>query len=106
MQSAKKMHDDANTVTINDPFIVVPEARELKIVEDNVFCSTDYKSQIWPLEEQRRKQQEMALQYDELCALLQKKMEVKDHESKAEIIKERMRRRLAERKALKSGAAK
>lgn len=91
----KERVGELNTVTINDALITNPEARPLKIVEDVSFCSEDYKSQIWPLEEQRRKQQEMALQYDELCKLLQEKMAVRrDHESRVDEIKARMRRKL------------
>lgn len=94
-----KSGGDVNTVTINDSFITVPETRPLKIVEDVGFCSEDYKTQIWPLEEQRRQQQKLALEYDDLCRLLEKKMAVRnDHESRAEAIKARMRLRLEERK--------
>lgn len=90
---------ELNTVTINDPLITVPEQQPMKIVQDVDFCSEDYKSQIWPLEEQRRRQQEMALQYDDLCRLLQEKIAVRnDHESRAEAIKARMRRKLEDRK--------
>lgn len=95
----QKQSGEVNTVTINDPLVTMPEKMPLKIVQDVDFCSEDYKSQIWPLEEQRRKQQEMALQYDELCQLLQKKLETRnDHESRGDAIKERMRRKLEERR--------
>lgn len=89
---------EVNTVTINDSFITVPEAKPLKIVEDVNFCSADYKTQIWPLEEQRRQQQKLALEYEDLCRLLEKKMAVRnDHESRGDAIRERMRRKLEER---------
>jgi len=93
---------DVNVVTINDPLITVPEKQPMKIVQDVSFCSEDYKSQIWPLEEQRRRQLEMALQYDELCDLLKKKMSTRnDHESRGDAIKERLRRKLEESRARK-----
>lgn len=96
---------DVNLVTIKDSLITSPEEQPLKIVKDEIvdFNGCDYKSQIWPIEAQRAREQEMALQYDELCQLLQQKLNKqnnvgRDHNSRAEAIKDRMRRKLEDKK--------
>lgn len=91
-----KQPEEVNTCT---SIVTVPEAKPLTVVHAPPIVSEDYRSQIWPIEEQKRKQLEMALQYDELCQLLQKKLTTdNDHNSKAETIKARMRRKLEAKK--------
>lgn len=85
-----------NTCTLNQPIVSNPPAQPFHIDFNN---PQDYKTQIWPLEEQKREQLQLASQYDDLCRLLQQKLNMpKDHNSRAEQIKDRLRRKLEAKK--------
>lgn len=89
----------ANTVSY-DGIVTMPEKEPVKIVHD-ILNSGDYASQIWPIEEQKRRQREMAERYDELCGILQSRMNIAtppDHNSRAEEIKARLRKKLEAKK--------
>jgi hypothetical protein len=89
-----------NTVTMDKMFSASDKDENPygKVCSMN-FNSPDYKSQIWPLEAQIEKERKIAEQYDELCAILQKKLSTgADHNSRAEEIKARMRKKLEAKK--------
>lgn len=78
----------------SNSIVTMPEPNEIKIVHTDPWRG-GLAGQIWPVEEQKRQQKEMALRYDELCGLLQEKMQVpKDHNSRGDMIRERMRLKL------------
>lgn len=97
-----------NTTLVNETplkkIVQNPPENKTIIENPNIFDSVDYAAQIWPLDEQKREQLQLATQYEDLCRELEKKLNTqqqpKDHNSRAEQIKERMRKKWNEKKKI------